>query len=200
MEIFFIEEISRNSALFARVLQALTPLIFCFELPNVGTLQNFSELTSPFVLEIQENYQVQVMFRTRAKLHSTLVMVKGCEWEVVRVKQATVHLINYMCDNLAVGIIFQFVLVAYRTSYLMEIFESQNQVSVQMMLEISPQYHSLVLGDQQQNIKKIMQHTGAQIMFPDPIDPYTPSLKRSSVTIVGSIHSVYAARQMILVR
>jgi len=75
----------------------------------------------------------------------------------------------------------------------------QNQVSVQMMLEISPQYHSLVLGEQQQNVKSIMQHTGAQIMFPDPIDPYTPSLKKSSVTIIGSINRVYTARQMLLV-
>lgn len=68
-----------------------------------------------------------------------------------------------------------------------------------MMLEISPQYHSLVLGDQQQNVKSIMQHSGARIMFPDPIDPHTPSLKKSSVTIIGAIHNVYLARQMLLV-
>lgn len=68
-----------------------------------------------------------------------------------------------------------------------------------MMLEISPQYHSIVLGEHQQNVKKIMEHTGVQILFPDPHDPYTPSLKKSSVTISGSIHKVYAARQMLLV-
>ncbi|KAK7603956.1 hypothetical protein V9T40_004229 [Parthenolecanium corni] len=157
----------------ARV-RELTPLIFCFELPNVGTLQSFPELTSPFVLEVQERYNVQVMFRTRAKLHSTLVMVKGCDWEVIQVKAATIHLINHMCGAFA------------------------NQVKVQMMLEISPQYHSIVLGEHQQNVKKIMEHTGVQILFPDPHDPYTPSLKKSSVTISGSIHKVYAARQMLL--
>ncbi len=85
--------------------QELTPLIFCFELPNVGTLQSFPELTSPFILEVQETYNVQVMFRTRAKLHSTLVMVKGCEWEVIRVKEATVHLIKHMCGSFAVRIL-----------------------------------------------------------------------------------------------
>lgn len=46
-----------------------------------------------------------------------------------------------------------------------------------------------------------MQRTGVQVMFPDLSDPYTPSLKKSSVTITGSsIHNVYAARQMLLVR
>lgn len=42
------------------------------------------------------------MFRTRQKLNSTLVVVKGCEWEVARVKEATQLLISHMCDSLAV--------------------------------------------------------------------------------------------------
>lgn len=76
----------------------------------------------------------------------------------------------------------------------------QSQSTVQIMMEISPQYHSLVLGAQKQNLKAIMQCSGAQIMFPDPSDPYTPSLKRSSVVISGGIENVYQAKQMILVR
>lgn len=75
----------------------------------------------------------------------------------------------------------------------------QSQSTVQMIMEISPQYHSLVLGAQQQNLKTIMQHTGVQVMFPDPSDPYTPSLKRSSVVISGPINKVYLARQMLIV-
>lgn len=46
---------------------------------------------------------MQVMFRTRPKLHATQVVVKGCEWEVSQVKEATVLLIRYMCKNLAVS-------------------------------------------------------------------------------------------------
>lgn len=65
-------------------------------------MQGFPEHTSPYVVSVQETYNVQVMFRTRAKLHSTLVMVKGCEWEVARVKEATLHLIHHMCGNFAV--------------------------------------------------------------------------------------------------
>lgn len=68
-----------------------------------------------------------------------------------------------------------------------------------MMMEISPQYHSLVLGANHQNLKTIMQRTGVQVMFPDPSDPNTPSLKKSSVTITGVIDNVYYARQMLLV-
>jgi protein bicaudal C len=61
--------------------------------------------TSPYIVKIQEKYNVQVMFRTRPKLHATLVVVKGCEWEVSKVKEATVLLIHHMCENLAVSVI-----------------------------------------------------------------------------------------------
>ena len=65
-------------------------------------------------------------------------------------------------------------------------------------MEISPQYHSLVLGAQNQNLKAIMQQTGVQILFPDP-GPSTHPLKKSNIIINGSIHKVYQARQMLLV-
>ena len=60
--------------------------------------------TSPYIIKIQEQFNVQVMFRTRPKLHATLVVVKGCEWEVDKVKEATVNLIHHMCKELAVGL------------------------------------------------------------------------------------------------
>ncbi|XP_017885283.1 protein bicaudal C homolog 1 isoform X2 [Ceratina calcarata] len=152
----------------------LTPLIFSFELPIMSTSQTVPDSTSPYVVKIQEKYNVQVMFRTRPKLHATLVVVKGCEWEVIQVKEATVLLIHYMCQNLA------------------------SQIQVQMSMEISPQHHSIVLGKQSSNLKMIMQRTGTQIMFPDAGDPNIPSLKKSNVTIIGSIHSVYLARQQLV--
>lgn len=49
---------------------------------------------------------MQVMFKTRPKLHATLVLVKGVEWEVHQVKSATLLLMEYLCDNLAVSLIF----------------------------------------------------------------------------------------------
>ncbi|XP_012278295.1 protein bicaudal C homolog 1 isoform X2 [Orussus abietinus] len=152
----------------------LTPLIFSFELPVMGASQTVPDATSPYVIKIQEKYNVQVMFRTRPKLHATLVVVKGCEWEVSLVKEATLLLIHYMCDNLA------------------------SQIQVQMSMEISPQHHSIVLSKQSSNLKMIMQHTGTQIMFPDAGDPNIPNLKKSNVTITGSIHNVYLARQQLV--
>ncbi|XP_017757341.1 PREDICTED: protein bicaudal C homolog 1-B-like [Eufriesea mexicana] len=152
----------------------LTPLIFSFELPIMGASQAVPDSTSPYVVKIQEKYNVQVMFRTRPKLHATLVVVKGCEWEVSQVKEATVLLIHYMCQNLA------------------------SQIQVQMSMEISPQHHGIVLGKQSGNLKMIMQRTGTQIMFPDAGDPNIPSLKKSNVTITGGIHNVYLARQQLV--
>jgi len=80
-------------------------LIFCFDWPNIGTVQNYQDPSSqfPYISSIQENFNVHVMFRTRPKLHSTMVMVKGHEWDVVRVKEATMQLITHMCGNLAVS-------------------------------------------------------------------------------------------------
>lgn len=69
----------------------------------MGASQSTPDCTSPYVIKIQEKYNVQVMFRTRPKLHATLVVVKGCEWEVSQVKEATILLIRYMCKNLAVS-------------------------------------------------------------------------------------------------
>ncbi|XP_012263434.2 protein bicaudal C isoform X1 [Athalia rosae] len=152
----------------------LTPLIFSFELPIMGSMQAPPDSTSPYVVKIQEKYNVQVMFRTRPKLHATLVIVKGCEWEVSQVKEATLLLIRHMCENLA------------------------NQIQVQMSVQISPQHHTIVLGKHSCNLKMIMQRTGTQIMFPDAGDPNIPTLKKSNVTITGGVHNVYLARQQLI--
>ncbi|KAJ8977395.1 hypothetical protein NQ317_013299 [Molorchus minor] len=149
----------------------LIPLIFGFELPIMS--QNV-DVTSPYVVKIQEQYKVQVMFKTRPKLHATLVLVKGVEWEVDQVKHATLLLMEFMCDKLA------------------------NQMPVQMSMEISPHHHQVVLGKNHSNLKAIMQYTNCQIMFPDAQDPNIPNLKKSNVTITGNIHNVYKARQLLM--
>lgn len=78
-------------------------MIFCFELPILGALSLASDCYSAYIKSLQEKYNVQVMFRTRQKLNSTLVVVKGSEWEVARVKDATQLLINQMCTALTVS-------------------------------------------------------------------------------------------------
>lgn len=148
-----------------------TPVVFGFELPIMA---QSPEPDEPYVLQLQTNYNVQVMMRTRPKLHATLVLVKGAEWEVDRVKQATMLLVEYMCKSLA------------------------NQIPVQMSMEISPHHHSMVIGKNHSNIKEIMRVAGAQIMFPDAQDPNIPTLKKSNITITGTVHSVYIARQLLI--
>ncbi|KAK5641945.1 hypothetical protein RI129_010492 [Pyrocoelia pectoralis] len=152
----------------------LTPLIFCFELPILGSSHNMPDGNTPYVLKVQQQYNVQVMFRTRPKLHATLVMVKGVEWEVHQVKQATMMLVEYMCESLT------------------------SQILIQMSMEISPHHHSLVTGKNHTNLKMITQNTNTQIMFPDAQDPNIPSLKKSNVVISGNIHNVYSARQQLM--
>ncbi|XP_075229841.1 protein bicaudal C [Lycorma delicatula] len=155
-------------------IRELSPLIFTFELPVLGTMQSELILASPYITSIQEKYNVQVKFRTRSKLYSTMVVVKGCEWELSQVEKATLLLVNQMCGSLT----------------------SQNQI--QMIMEISPQHHPIVRGENDTNLMRIMQLTRTQIVFPDVLNPCISSLKKSNVTITGSIHSVYLARQLLM--
>lgn len=155
-------------------IRELSPLIFTFELPVLGTMQSGPDLTSPYIISIQEKYNVQVKLRTRSKLYSTMVVVKGCEWEISQVEEATLLLVNHMCGSLA----------------------SQNQI--QMIMEISPNHHPVVRGKDDSNLMRVMQLTGTQIVFPDVQNPCIPSIKKSNVTITGLIHNVYLARQLLM--
>ncbi|CAG9858598.1 unnamed protein product [Phyllotreta striolata] len=148
----------------------LIPLIFGFELPIMT--QNVD--ATSYIANIQEKYHVQVIFKTRPKLHATLVLVKGQEWEADQVKRATILLMEFMCENLA------------------------NQIPVQMSMEISPHHHPIVLGKNHTNLKLIMKFTNCRIMFPDAQDPNIPNLKKSNVNISGNIHDVYKARQLLM--
>ncbi|KAL0279086.1 UNVERIFIED_CONTAM: hypothetical protein PYX00_000715 [Menopon gallinae] len=152
----------------------LVPLVFCFELPVLGSIQTYPDVSSPYIQQISETYKVHVSYKTRSRLHATLVIVKGCEWEVESVKDATLLLINHMCGKVA------------------------SQVPVQMTMEISPHHHPIVLGPQSQYLKAIMENTQTQIMFPDAQDPNIPVLKKSNVTITGQINNVYLARQQLM--
>ncbi|KAI8439165.1 hypothetical protein MSG28_013012 [Choristoneura fumiferana] len=157
----------------ARV-RALTPLVFCFELPIVAPSQPLPDINSPYVQQIQEQYNVQVMLRNRPKLHANLLVVKGVQWEVQGTMEATGLLMNYMCGQLAM------------------------HTSVQMTLEISPIHHSVVVGRAAEQLKVIMKGTNTEIMFPDADDPNIPVIKKSCVTIKGQIKDVYAARQQLM--
>merc|ERR1719312_2309991 len=153
----------------------LTPLLFNFDLPVVPSLQVAPDVNSPYFRAIQDQYNIQIMFKQKQKnFHTTTVVIKGCEWECSRVKEATLLLMDHLCAGIA------------------------GSVPVVMTMEISPQHHTTVLGKGNINLKIIMQRTNTTIIFPDAGDPNIPPIKKGSVTINGAIHNVYLARQLLL--
>lgn len=79
-----------------------TPLLFSFELPITPPGKAQPDNETPFVKELEKEFNIQVIFSSRPKLHSALVLIKGSEMEVVKVKEATRRLIDYICGEIAV--------------------------------------------------------------------------------------------------
>lgn len=151
-----------------------TPLLMSYELPIMLPGCQSYDNNTPFVKEIEKQYGVQVIFSTRPKLHSSMILVKGCEKEHKNVMDATKRLIEFMFEEIALNI------------------------PVQMHLEISTQHHPIVLGKNSQSLREIMQRTKTKIIFPDANDVNVRPIKRSQVTISGPINGVYLARQQLL--
>ncbi|KAL5281386.1 BICC1 family protein [Megaselia abdita] len=151
-----------------------TPLLISFELPVLAPGRPAPDHDTPFITNVENQYNVQVIFSTRPKLHSSLVLVKGSEKEAAKVQEATQELINFTCENIA------------------------NQILVHMQLEISPQHHEVVKGKHNTNLLSIMERTRTKIIFPDLSDMNIKAIKRSQVTITGTIDGVYKARQQLI--
>merc|ERR1719312_357022 len=158
----------------ARV-RELTPLLFNFDLPIMPSFQAAPDTNSPYMRAIMDQYNVQIIPRPKQKnFHAMTIVVKGCEWECARVKEATLLLMDHLCKG-------------------------SGNVPVFITMEISPQHHATVLGKGNINLKIIMQRTNTTIIFPDAGDPNIPPIKKGSVTISSnSIHNVYLAKQLLL--
>uniref|UniRef100_A0A146M074 Protein bicaudal C n=1 Tax=Lygus hesperus TaxID=30085 RepID=A0A146M074_LYGHE len=153
----------------------LVPLVFSFDLPVMGTIFMPMEEHSSFITSLKDQFNVQVFFRTKQKLNSTLVLVKGSGQDYERVKEATEKLISHMKTN------------------------QSEQVQIYATIEISPHHHCIVRGKDNCNLNLIKSHTRTQITFPDLQDTNLPSIKRSNVCITGdSIQSVYNALQYVI--
>merc|ERR1719193_2193641 len=158
----------------ARV-RELTPLIFQFDLAIVPSFNAAPDHNNTYLRAIQDQYNVQVSFRQKQKnFHTTTVVIKGCELEASRVKEATLLLMDHLCPNNAAS------------------------SPVNMTMEISPGHHIVVVGKGSINLRVIMQRTNSIIIFPDAGDPNIPPIRKGSVTISGAIHNVYIARQLLL--
>ncbi|EDV58077.1 protein bicaudal C [Drosophila erecta] len=159
----------------ARALVRLsTPLLISFEMPVMGPNKPQPDHETPYIKMIETKFNVQVIFSTRPKLHTSLVLVKGSEKESGQVRDATQLLINFACESIA------------------------SQILVNVQMEISPQHHEIVKGKNNVNLLSIMERTQTKIIFPDLSDMNVKPLKKSQVTISGRIDDVYLARQQLL--
>ncbi|XP_059097133.1 protein bicaudal C homolog 1-like isoform X2 [Tigriopus californicus] len=173
----------------ARV-RELTPLIFNFDLPIIPSMLPSPNVNEPFLKAIQDQYNIQVTFRQKQKnFHTTMVVIKGCEWEAARVKESTLLLVDHLCG-------LQGADGGGTTRH--SISSNPEEIPVSMNMEISPQHHGVVLGKNNMALKLIMRRTNTTILFPDAYDPNIPSIRKGSVTITGSIHNVYLARQQLI--
>ncbi|XP_014669291.1 PREDICTED: protein bicaudal C homolog 1-B-like [Priapulus caudatus] len=153
-------------------IRQLLPLVFIFELPVTGVLQPALDPSSPTVRHIQQTYDIQVSFKPRVGVYTTLVMVRGSVNNSQNVKDGTAALLEHLTGR------------------------NGPTVPVNVQLEISPQHHLFVIGRGGINIKQIMQQTGASIHFPDPSN--MTQQRKSTVFITGNIESVCVAREMII--
>ncbi|XP_017067124.1 protein bicaudal C [Drosophila eugracilis] len=151
-----------------------TPLLISFEMPVMGPTKPQPDHETPYIKMIETKFNVQVIFSTRPKLHTSLVLVKGSEKESAQVRDATQLLINFACESIA------------------------SQILVNVQMEISPQHHEIVKGKNNVNLLSIMERTQTKIIFPDLSDMNVKPLKKSQVTISGRIDDVYLARQQLL--
>jgi protein bicaudal C len=80
-----------------------TPLLLSFELPIAFPGEPTYDNNTPFIKEMEKQYGVQVIFSSRPKLHSSMVLVKGCEKEHKNVIDATKRLLEFMFGDQAVS-------------------------------------------------------------------------------------------------
>ena len=76
----------------------LAPLVFNFDLPIVPSCEVIPhDLNDPFLKTVQDQFAVQIMFRQKQKnFPTTVVVVKGCEENAEKVKEATLLLIEHL--------------------------------------------------------------------------------------------------------
>ena len=137
----------------------LVPLTLTFDFIDVNFNAN-----DPFFRAIQDKFNVKLMFLPKANYSDTsIAFIKGCELEAGHAKEATRLLFDHITCS---------------TGY---------KVSVTMKMEISPNHHSFVVGQNNSNLWFIMQSTNTKILFPDAADPNILPLKKGSVSITGKL-------------
>ena len=106
------------------------------------------------------------MFRQKQKnFHTTMAVIKGCEWEAGRVKEATLLLIEHLCGN-GSGNVTPTTPVSGVNNASPGGSSGSGGFPVTMNMEISPIHHSVVVGKNNINLRVVMQRTNTTILFP----------------------------------
>lgn len=152
--------------------RTLSPIIFAFEVPFATEIQSILESRPSQQMQfIQNNYNVQIIVRNKGR-PGTVALVKGNSWDLEKVKMATRSLMIHLC---------------------------QAESEVMMYMEISPHYHSTVLGNNgASHVRNIMAATGTMIVWPNLADTSLHPLRKSTFVISGPIEDVYRAREMLI--
>ena len=114
-----------------------------------------------------------------------MAVIKGCEWEAGRVKEATLLLIEHLCGTGCATPTTPVSGVHAGSSG--GVSQSSGVFPVTMNMEISPNHHSFVMGQNDVNLRFIMQSTNTKILFPDASDPNILPIKKGSVSITGKL-------------
>ena len=135
----------------------LVPLVLTFDFLDTNFNAN-----DPLLRSMQDQFNIKLMFLPKAN-HSdtTTAIIKGYELEAGPVKQATQLLIDHISGK------------------------KGSTTPVTMNMEISPIHHSFVLGQNNINLRVIMQITNTNILFPDADDSNILPIKKGSVSITG---------------
>ncbi|XP_076448600.1 protein bicaudal C homolog 1-like isoform X2 [Babylonia areolata] len=152
-------------------IRELLPLVFLIELPtSTALIQTLPDSSSPLIQHLQQTYNVTITFRQRPRMPVTTAIVRGSVINAKAVKEATGKLVEALTGNVNSG--------------------------VSMHLEIAPQHHRFIIGQQGFNLNRIMQSTNARILFPDPAS--SSPQRKGTVVITGNIESVYCARENLI--
>jgi protein bicaudal C len=137
----------------------LVPLALTFDFIDVNFNAN-----DPIFRAIQDKFNIKLMFLPKANYPDTsMAVIKGCELEASNVKEATQLLFDHISCS------------------------TGHTVSVTMNMEISPNHHSFVVGQNNSNLCFIMQSTNTKILFPDAADLTILPIKKGSVSITGKL-------------
>ncbi|XP_069570241.1 protein bicaudal C homolog 1-like [Brachyistius frenatus] len=151
----------------ARVqVMALVPFVLSFKLPDV--LQ--ASPTSPTVRSICQTFNLRVSFQPPTRRYGASCVVYSSQNNADRVRTGAALLMEQLAGGLA------------------------STISVSTYLDIAPNVHRFVKGQNNSNVKDIGHKTGAQVHFPESDSAH----RNHTVYIQGSLEAVWTARRHLL--